>query len=123
MPLLLIFGGQQLVVRAMLGYNEIAPVFRNAEGERGIIPIAHADQIAVHFAGAFNENLSRRDETMWAMFCHLGGLFAIGLFLVIALFIFGLIVMVTAALRARDGEKYRYPLTIRFIQRRSISSY
>jgi hypothetical protein len=112
---------------------------------------------------------SRSDETMWAMFCHLGGLFgvvipfgniiaplaiwliyrdkyplvddqgkeavnfqislsiyliasailvfiAVGLFLVIGLLIFALIVIISAALRARDGEKYRYPLTIRFIQ-------
>ncbi len=112
---------------------------------------------------------SRSDETMWAMFCHLGGLFgfiipfgniiaplaiwliyrdksplvddqgkesvnfqislsiyliaaalmvllAIGLFLVIGLFIFALVVIITAALRVRDGERYRYPLTIRFIQ-------
>jgi uncharacterized Tic20 family protein len=43
-------------------------------------------------------------------------LFAVGLFLLIALLIFGLVVIVNAAIRARDGEKYRYPLTIRFIQ-------
>lgn len=43
-------------------------------------------------------------------------LFAVGLFLLIALLIFGLVVMVNAAIRARDGEKYRYPLAIRFIQ-------
>jgi hypothetical protein len=112
---------------------------------------------------------SKSDETSWAMFCHLGGLFgivfpfgniivplgiwlvqrdkyplvddqgkeavnfqismsiyliasailvlfAVGLFLLIALLIFGLVVIVNAAIRARDGEKYRYPLTIRFIQ-------
>ncbi len=109
------------------------------------------------------------DETMWAMLCHLGGLFgavlppgniiaplviwlifrdkyplvddqgkeavnfqislsiylisaaillliAVGFFLIIALLIFALIVIITAALRARDGEKYRYPLAIRFIR-------
>jgi uncharacterized Tic20 family protein len=112
---------------------------------------------------------TRSDETMWAMLCHLGGLFgavippgnilvplliwllfrdkyplvddqgkeavnfqislsiyliasaillliAIGFFLIVALLVFALIVIITAALRARDGEKYRYPITVRFIR-------
>ncbi len=43
-------------------------------------------------------------------------LIAIGLFLVIALLIFALVVTVSAALQTSKGGKYRYPLTIRFIQ-------
>ncbi len=111
----------------------------------------------------------KSDENMWAMFCHLGGLFGfvfpfgniiapfaiwlihrekfplvddqgkeavnfqislsiyliasalmvligIGLFLLIGLLVFSLVVIIKAALQARDGGKYRYPLTIRFIQ-------
>lgn len=41
---------------------------------------------------------------------------AIGLFLLLGLGIFSLIVIVMAALRTSNGEKYRYPITIRFIQ-------
>jgi len=112
---------------------------------------------------------AKSDETMWAMFCHLGGLFGfifpfanilapliiwmmyrdqfplvddqgkeavnfqismsiyliasailvlliIGLFLLIALLVFALVVIVSAAIQTSKGEKYRYPLTIRFIQ-------
>jgi len=112
---------------------------------------------------------TQSDETMWAMFCHLGGLcgfvlpfgnilvplgiwlihrdkyplvddqgkeavnfqismsiyliasaimifIVIGIFLLIGLLIFALIVIVTAAIQTSKGGKYRYPLTIRFIQ-------
>ena len=112
---------------------------------------------------------AKNDETMWAMFCHLGGLFgsmippgniivplviwltyrdkfplvddqgkealnfqislsiymigaallvlvAVGLILVIALGIFALVVTIIATINASQGTKYRYPLTIRFIQ-------
>lgn len=111
----------------------------------------------------------KSDETLWAMFCHLGGLFGfvfplgniivplviwlvyrdkfplvddqgreavnfqisisiyliasalmifvvIGFVLLIGLLIFALVVTVAAAIQASKGGKYRYPLTIRFIQ-------
>ena len=109
-----------------------------------------------------------REERMWAMFCHLGGLagfifpfgniiaplviwlvkkedyplvndqgkeainfqismtiyilasvvlifLVIGIPLLIILGIFSLIVVIIAAIKANEGEKYRYPLTIRFL--------
>lgn len=110
-----------------------------------------------------------KDETMWAMFCHLSTLLgfvfpfgniiapmilwqmkkdeyplvddqgkealnfqismtiyvliavilvlmAIGIVLLIALGLFDLIVTVIAALNAANGQKYRYPLSIRFVK-------
>lgn len=41
-------------------------------------------------------------------------LIAVGILLLIALGIFGLIMIVIASVKANSGEKYRYPLTIRF---------
>ena len=39
----------------------------------------------------------------------------IGIILLILLGIFSLIVIIIAAIKANEGEKYRYPLTIRFL--------
>ncbi len=39
----------------------------------------------------------------------------IGFFLFIGIGIFGFVVMIIAAVKAANGERYRYPLTIRFI--------
>jgi uncharacterized Tic20 family protein len=39
----------------------------------------------------------------------------IGIGLLIALWVFGLVVTIIAAIRANDGHYYRYPLTIRFL--------
>lgn len=36
----------------------------------------------------------------------------------VALLVFGLVMIVVAALRANEGEAYRYPLTIRFVRGR-----
>jgi uncharacterized Tic20 family protein len=40
----------------------------------------------------------------------------VGAFLLPAVYIFDLIFLLIAAVKANDGEKYRYPLTIRFIK-------
>ncbi|VAV90282.1 hypothetical protein MNBD_ACTINO01-1698 [hydrothermal vent metagenome] len=42
-------------------------------------------------------------------------LVVIGFFLFIGIGIFGFVVMIIAAIKAANGERYRYPLTIRFI--------
>lgn len=42
--------------------------------------------------------------------------FLIGLPLLFGLWIFSLIIVIIAALKANDGQYYRYPLTIRFIK-------
>jgi uncharacterized Tic20 family protein len=39
----------------------------------------------------------------------------IGIGLLIALWVFGLVVTIVAAVRANEGHYYRYPLTIRFL--------
>ncbi|MBN1253686.1 MAG: DUF4870 domain-containing protein [Deltaproteobacteria bacterium] len=43
-------------------------------------------------------------------------LFGLGAVFLIALGIFDLIIIIIAAVKANDGEKYRYPLCIRFIK-------
>ncbi len=113
-------------------------------------------------------SVKKGDETMWAAFCHLGGLIGlavfpgnvvipliiylvyrdrypfvnehgkealnfqismtiyfiaatilvflvVGIFLIIPLFIFDIVVSIVAAIKAGQGESYRYPLTIRFL--------
>lgn len=40
----------------------------------------------------------------------------IGLLLLIPLWIFGVVMVIIAGLKANEGEYYRYPLTIRFIK-------
>jgi len=39
----------------------------------------------------------------------------VGLFLLIAVYLFGIVCVIIAAIKASDGEHYRYPLTIRFL--------
>lgn len=43
-------------------------------------------------------------------------LIIIGVFLGVALLIFDIIMVILAALKANSGERYRYPITIRFIK-------
>jgi len=43
-------------------------------------------------------------------------LFGLGVVLLIALGIFDVIIIIIAAVKANDGERYRYPLCIRFIK-------
>jgi uncharacterized Tic20 family protein len=40
----------------------------------------------------------------------------IGIPLAIAIWIFDLVVVIVAAIKAYDGERYRYPLIIRFVK-------
>lgn len=40
----------------------------------------------------------------------------IGIFLIIPLAIYSLVMIIIASIKANDGEAYRYPLTIRFIK-------
>lgn len=54
--------------------------------------------------------------TIYAIIAGLLTLVVIGFILLIALGIFDLIVVIIAAVKANSGEKYRYPLCIRFIK-------
>ena len=40
----------------------------------------------------------------------------IGFFLLAAIVVFGVVLVVVAALKANNGENFRYPVTIRFIK-------
>ncbi|MBO0798439.1 MAG: DUF4870 domain-containing protein [Blastocatellia bacterium] len=42
-------------------------------------------------------------------------LLLIGIVLLIFLYVFGIVMIIIAAIRANDGIQYRYPLTLRFI--------
>jgi len=39
----------------------------------------------------------------------------VGILLLIAVYLFGIVCVIIAAIRANDGEHFRYPLTIRFL--------
>jgi len=54
--------------------------------------------------------------TIYAIVAGLLTLVVIGFILLIALGIFDLIFVIIAAIKANSGEKYRYPLCIRFIK-------
>jgi len=43
-------------------------------------------------------------------------LLIIGIFLLVALGIFAAVMMIIATIRANEGQRYRYPLTIRFLK-------
>ncbi|WP_139489852.1 DUF4870 domain-containing protein [Brevibacillus dissolubilis] len=53
---------------------------------------------------------------MYAFVSFLLTIVVIGIFALIALGLFWMTVTIMAALKANDGEVYRYPLTIRFIK-------
>jgi uncharacterized Tic20 family protein len=53
--------------------------------------------------------------TIYAIVSAILILVIVGIFLLIALAIFWLVVVIMACVRANQGERFRYPLTIRFI--------
>lgn len=54
--------------------------------------------------------------TIYALVALVLTLIIIGFFLLLAVGIFALVMVIVAAVKANDGEKYRYPLCIRFIK-------
>ena len=54
--------------------------------------------------------------TIYALVALLLTVIVIGFFLLLAVGIFALVMVIIAAVKANDGEKYRYPLCIRFIK-------
>ena len=54
--------------------------------------------------------------TIYAIVAGILVLFIIGILLLIAVGIFALVMIIVAALKANSGEKYRYPLCLRFVQ-------
>ena len=53
--------------------------------------------------------------TIYAIVSALLMLVVIGIFLLVAVGILSMVFIILAAIKANNGEKYRYPLTIRFI--------
>ena len=53
--------------------------------------------------------------TIYSIICLVLIFVIIGIFLLIALVIFDLVVTIIAAIRSNQGEYYRYPMSIRFI--------
>ena len=53
---------------------------------------------------------------IYAIIAGLLILIVIGIFLLIAVGIFSLVMIIIATVKASNGEKYRYPLTLRLIQ-------
>ena len=54
--------------------------------------------------------------TIYAIVSAVLILVLIGILLIFAVLIFGLVMVIVAAMKANAGEKYRYPLCIRFIK-------
>ena len=54
--------------------------------------------------------------TLYALVALLLTVIVIGFFLLLAVGIFALVMVIIAAVKTNDGEKYRYPLCIRFIK-------
>ena len=53
--------------------------------------------------------------TIYAVVSGILILVLIGILLLFAVFIFGLVMVITASVKANSGEVYRYPLCIRFL--------
>lgn len=68
--------------------------------------------VAAHAKEALNFQIS---TTIYALACAALALCLIGIPLLLALVVFEIVVMVTAAIRANEGAEYRYPLCIRLV--------
>jgi uncharacterized Tic20 family protein len=69
--------------------------------------------IDAHGKEALNFQISM---LIYSFVCLLLVLVIIGIFLLAALWLFNLVIVIIAAIRASDGEQYRYPLSIRFVR-------
>jgi uncharacterized Tic20 family protein len=66
-----------------------------------------------HGKEALNFNISM---TIYSAISYLLVFVLIGFVLLAVLFVFFVIALITAAIKANDGKPYRYPFTIRFIK-------
>jgi uncharacterized protein len=53
---------------------------------------------------------------IYGIICGVLVFLLIGIPLLIALYVFGVVMVIIAAVKANDGVQYRYPLTLRFIK-------
>lgn len=66
-----------------------------------------------HGKEALNFNISM---TIYSAISYLLVFVLVGFVLLAALFVFFVVVLIMAAIKANEGKAYRYPLTIRFIK-------
>ncbi|RRR72472.1 MAG: DUF4870 domain-containing protein [Candidatus Viridilinea halotolerans] len=66
-----------------------------------------------HSTEALNYQLS---YLLYAFISGMAIFFLVGFLMLLALTIFDIIVSITGAMKASNGERYRYPLTIRFVK-------
>ena len=72
-----------------------------------------SDFVAYHGKESLNFQIS---VTIYVFISFILALLLVGFLLVAILWIFNLIIVIIAGIKANDGEWYRYPLTIRFIK-------
>ncbi len=72
-----------------------------------------SDYVAYHGKESLNFQIS---ITIYLIISVILALLLIGFILVGVLWVFNLVMVIIAGIKANDGEWYRYPLTIRFIK-------
>lgn len=68
--------------------------------------------VAEHAKESLNFQIS---TTIYGLICLILAFCLIGIPLLVALVVFEIVVLITAAIRANEGKPYSYPLCIRFI--------
>jgi uncharacterized Tic20 family protein len=74
---------------------------------------AESPSVDAHGKEAINFQISM---TIWVLLCAASWLVLIGIVLLPAALITGIVLTVIGTIKASNGELYRYPLTIRFIK-------
>jgi uncharacterized Tic20 family protein len=93
----------------------VIPLVGNVAGPL-VVSISRADQssfVAAHAKEALNFNIT---VTLAAVVCTLLMLVLVGFVLGSALFIAWLVMTLIAAIRASEGNAYRYPLSLRLVK-------
>ena len=73
----------------------------------------HSTFVALHAKEALNFNIT---ILMGALVCGLLLVFSIGILFGAMLFVFWLVMIIIAALKANEGAAYRYPFTVRLVK-------
>lgn len=71
-----------------------------------------SETVAWHAKEALNFHLS---VFIYGIICFFLVVFVIGAFLLIGLVVMTVVLSIVAAIRSADGERYQYPMTIRFL--------
>ena len=73
----------------------------------------HSTFVALHAKEALNFNIT---ILMGALVCGLLLAFSVGILFGAVLFVFWLVMIIIAALKANEGAAYRYPFTVRLVK-------